>query len=214
MKNAMTTPEVMEMDSRTRSVPRRFGGDISEIYSGAPYEDTQVSIPFHLAFGRKGGNYHGQSANANSSNKSPHDKTGIVWSCSLENGSNVEDHNDDRESPFARVTISHVGHENAAHESAQQQHCSHELGSKGSLRKGVGLVELLHDIDYRDHTHVVSHGESTQRGEDSCTRDIRGADKALDSTGPVRDRLQEAGFRKDCLIVLCGCRARSVGLYG
>ena len=36
---AMTAPETTQMDSSTRRVPRRFGGEISEIYSGAPLND-------------------------------------------------------------------------------------------------------------------------------------------------------------------------------
>lgn len=39
IQNAMTTPDVMDIDSRTRSVPRRFGGEISEMYSGAPWRE-------------------------------------------------------------------------------------------------------------------------------------------------------------------------------
>lgn len=31
IQNAITTPETMEIDSKPRSVPRRFGGEISEI---------------------------------------------------------------------------------------------------------------------------------------------------------------------------------------
>lgn len=62
------------------------------------------------------------------------------YRCSLKNGTNVEDHHRNRESPLARVAISDIRHEDTANKSAQQQHSGHKSGPESRFGEGVGEI--------------------------------------------------------------------------
>lgn len=149
------TPETIETDSSTRSVPRRWGGATSEMYW------RSLRLAFVLSK-RAGGipphhrSSQSQRSSTNTANCPSRYKNSVTVRGSHHNTSNVEDDSTNQERLFSRPLICNVGVNEAAQESAEQKHTRHETLSKSRLYGGKDLDEDGHDVDDTDDSLVVS----------------------------------------------------------
>ena len=156
----------MLMDSSTSSVPRRLGGEISEMYSGAPRARVPTPIP---------------------PKKRPKASMPVVDSRRLDNTADAEEANDDRDGPLPRYFVAEPWHENAAENASQLQ----QRGIETFPERGRGCdfrvhprergQELRHHVDDGDDALVVTEGKSSHGCEEGGEGHVGRAHEAGDA---------------------------------
>lgn len=129
--------------------------------------------------------YHGQRANANAANRSTQHEHLVVDSSRLKNSADIEDDYYNRERALSGDLIGKPRHEDATDESAEFKHTCHESLAETALSLWEHAVEFAHDIDNRDHSLVVTKGETAHGRNEGSEEYIRGLQYALHAGRPI-----------------------------